>query len=374
MSTTMTNISAAQVKELREKTGAPMMDCKQALTEAKGDMEAAVVVLRKKGVSVAAKKATRATSEGSVTSYIHAGGKIGVLREVDCASDFVARTEDFKELVHDIAMHIAASDPNNVRKEDVTDADFAREKEIFLDQAIKSGKPANIAEKMVTGKMEKFYEEVCLLEQPFIKDQTISISQLIAAKIGKLGENIAGRRFARFKVGAAAGGQGFGVDPTRIHEIAAEIGDVHKLGVQIAIVVGGGNFFRGVAQQAKDMDRVSADHMGMLATVINGLALQDALEKQSVYTRVQTAIEMTQVAEPFIRRRAIRHLEKGRVVIFAGGTGNPYFSTDTAASLRAMEIKADAILKATKVDGIYDADPMKGKDPKKFSHLPYMDA
>jgi elongation factor Ts len=197
----MANISAAQVKELREKTGAPMMDCKQALTEAKGDMEQAVVVLRKKGVSVAAKKATRATSEGSVTSYIHAGGKIGVLVEVNCESDFVARTEDFKELVHDIAMHIAASDPRYVRKEDVTPEAFAREKEIFLAQAVASGKPPNIAEKMVAGKMEKFYEEVCLLEQPFIKDQTMSIAQLIAAKIGKLGENISVRRFARFKVG-----------------------------------------------------------------------------------------------------------------------------------------------------------------------------
>jgi len=158
------------------------------------------------------------------------------------------------------------------------------------------------------------------------------------------------------------------VDTARIHEVAAELADVHKLGVQLAIVVGGGNFFRGVADQARDMDRVSADHMGMLATVINALALQDALESRSLH-RVQTAIEMNQVAEPFIRRRAIRHLEKGRVVIFAGGTGNPYFSTDTAASLRAMEIKADAILKATKVDGIYDADPMKVKDAKKFSDI-----
>ena len=172
---------------------------------------------------------------------------------------------------------------------------------------------------------------------------------------------------------ALAATQGFGVDTIRIHEVAAELADVHNLGIQMAIVVGGGNFFRGVADQAKNMDRVSADHMGMLATVINALALQDALEKQNVFTRVQTAIEMNQVAEPFIRRRAIRHLEKGRVVIFAGGTGNPYFSTDTAASLRAMEIKADAILKATKVDGIYDADPMKVKDAKKYSHLTYMD-
>jgi len=171
---------------------------------------------------------------------------------------------------------------------------------------------------------------------------------------------------------ALAANQGFGVDPARVYEIAGELAEVRKLGVQVAVVVGGGNFFRGVAQ-AKDMDRVSADHMGMLATVINALALQDALEKQGVYTRVQSAIEMNQVAEPFIRRRAIRHLEKGRVVIFAGGTGNPYFSTDTAASLRAMEIKADAILKATKVDGIYDADPMLVKDAKKFTVITYMD-
>jgi uridylate kinase len=172
---------------------------------------------------------------------------------------------------------------------------------------------------------------------------------------------------------ALAAGQGFGIDSGRITEIATELADVHALQIQIAIVVGGGNFFRGVAEQAREMDRVSADHMGMLATVINSLALQDALEKQGVHTRVQSAIEMNQVAEPFIRRRAIRHLEKGRIVIFAGGTGNPYFSTDTAASLRAMEIKADAILKATKVDGIYDADPLLVKDAKKFSEISYME-
>jgi len=172
---------------------------------------------------------------------------------------------------------------------------------------------------------------------------------------------------------ALAAGQGFGVDNTRVHEIAAEIADVHKLDVEIAIVVGGGNFFRGVAEQAKAMDRVSADHMGMLATVINALALQDALEKHGAQTRVMSAIEMHEVAEPFIRRRAIRHMEKGRAVIFAAGTGNPYFSTDTAASLRAMEIHADAILKATKVDGIYTADPMKDKDATKFEKITYMD-
>jgi uridylate kinase len=172
---------------------------------------------------------------------------------------------------------------------------------------------------------------------------------------------------------ALAAGQGFGVDNTRVHEIASELAEVHSLGIEIAIVVGGGNFFRGVAEQAKLMDRVSADHMGMLATVINALALQDALEKQHVFTRVMSALEMNQVAEPFIRRRAIRHLEKGRIVVFAGGTGNPYFSTDTAASLRAMEIKADAILKATKVDGIYTDDPVLVKDATMFDEISYME-
>ena len=172
---------------------------------------------------------------------------------------------------------------------------------------------------------------------------------------------------------ALAGKQHFGVETSRIHQIAEEIKEVQALGVEIAIVVGGGNFFRGVAEQARDMDRVSADHMGMLATVINALALQDALEKQGVDTRVMSAIEMNQVAEPFIRRRAIRHLEKGRAVIFAAGTGSPYFSTDTAASLRAMEIKADAILKATQVDGIYDADPRLVKDATMFDKITYLE-
>jgi elongation factor Ts len=202
MSTASTpNISAGQVRELRDKTGAPMMDCKNALVAANGDLEKAVEWLRKRGVAVAEKKSSRTTKEGAVESYIHAGGKIGVLVEVNCESDFVARTEDFKELIHDIAMHIAASDPKFVRKEDVTPEAFEKEKDIYRAQAASSGKPANVVEKIVEGKMAKFYEEVCLIEQPFIKDQNISVGQLIATKVGKLGENIAVRRFARFKVG-----------------------------------------------------------------------------------------------------------------------------------------------------------------------------
>jgi uridylate kinase len=172
---------------------------------------------------------------------------------------------------------------------------------------------------------------------------------------------------------ALAGNQKYGVDPARAHEIALEIRGVREQGVDLALVIGGGNIFRGLGPAAKEMDRVAADHMGMLATVINAIALQDSLEKAGVHTRVMTAIAMHQVAEPFIRRRAIRHLEKGRVVIFAGGTGNPYFSTDTAAALRATEIKADVIMKATKVDGIYDADPVHVKDAIMFPEISYME-
>jgi uridylate kinase len=164
-----------------------------------------------------------------------------------------------------------------------------------------------------------------------------------------------------------------GIDRDFIEYLAGEIKDVYSLGVQISATVGGGNIFRGISDKAAGMDRVTADHMGMLATVINALALQDALERNGVDTRVLSAIEMREVAEPFIRRRAIRHLEKKRVVIFAGGTGNPYFSTDTAAALRAMEVKAEIILKATKVDGIYDSDPMKNKKAKKFDNLTYFE-
>ncbi len=172
---------------------------------------------------------------------------------------------------------------------------------------------------------------------------------------------------------ALAGNQGYGIDPDTIADIASEIRDVVELGVQVALVIGGGNIFRGVAAASRGMDRASADYMGMLATVMNSLALQDSLEKLGVVTRVQSAIEMQEVAEPYIRRRAVRHLEKGRVVIFGAGTGNPYFTTDTAASLRAMEIGAEVILKATKVDGVYSADPLKHKDAVKYPTLTYLD-
>jgi len=169
------------------------------------------------------------------------------------------------------------------------------------------------------------------------------------------------------------GDKGYGVDPATVDFIAREIKEAVSMGVQLAIVIGGGNIFRGVEASVQGMERASADYMGMLATVINALALQNALEKHSVSTRVQSAIEMKELAEPYIRRKAMRHLEKGRTVIFAAGTGNPYFTTDTAASLRAMEIGADIILKATKVDGVYSSDPMKDPDAKKYDSITYID-
>ncbi len=195
------NISAQLVKELRERTGAGFSACRDALVEAKGEIEAAINLLRKKGQAAAQKKAQRATSEGMVGYYIHAGGKIGVLVEVNCESDFVARTEDFQKLCHDVAMHIAALDPRFLKREEVTQEILDRERDIYKDQAKQTGKPEAVIEKIVNGKMEKFYEENCLYEQHFIRDEGVTVKELIDLTIAKVGENISVRRFARFKVG-----------------------------------------------------------------------------------------------------------------------------------------------------------------------------
>jgi len=197
-------ISAQLVKQLRERTGAGMMECKGALVEAKGDLGEAEVVLRKKGIASAAKKSSRSTKQGVIASYIHPGAQLGVLIEVNCESDFVARTDDFQELVHDLAMQVAAADPQFIRKEDVTQAALDREKDIQRARALAEGKPEKIVDKIAEGRMNKFYEEVCLYEQPFIKENTTSVNDLIKSKIAKLGENIAVSRFVRFKVGDAA--------------------------------------------------------------------------------------------------------------------------------------------------------------------------
>ncbi len=195
------DISAEQVKKLRELTGVGFMECKGALQEAKGDIEAAVTLLRKKGLASLAKKAGRETKEGWIGSYIHTNGKIGVIVEVNCESDFVARNADFQTLVKDLAMHIAASDPRFIRKEDVTDDVLAKEREIYREQARATGKPENILDKMVDGRMSKFFSETCLLEQPFVKEPSITVRDHLAAYIQKIGENIQVRRFVRYKVG-----------------------------------------------------------------------------------------------------------------------------------------------------------------------------
>jgi elongation factor Ts len=199
-------VPAPLVKELRERTGAGFADCRAALVESGADIEKAIDILRKKGQAAAAKKAQRQASEGLVGHYIHAGGKIGVIVEVNCESDFVARTEAFQQLCHDIAMHIAAIDPRYLRREEVTPEMLEREREIYKDQAKATGKPENIVERIVTGKMEKFYEENCLYEQHYIKDESVTIGEMITQAIAKLGENVAVRRFVRFKVGEVAGG------------------------------------------------------------------------------------------------------------------------------------------------------------------------
>ena len=200
----MAEITAALVKDLRDRTGAGMMECKKALVEAKGDIAEAEVVLRKHGISLADKKSARVTRQGLIGTYIHHGGQLGVLVEINCESDFVARTDDFKELVHDVAMHIAAADPRFIRKEDVTEDVMAKEREIARDRAVLEGKPEKILDKIVEGRLGKFYEEVCLLEQPFVKEATLTVGQLVKTKIAKLQENITISRFVRFKVGDVA--------------------------------------------------------------------------------------------------------------------------------------------------------------------------
>jgi len=209
----MPEITAAQVKELRERTGAGMMECKKALVEAKGDPGDAEVLLRKWGLAGASKKSGRVTKQGLIGSYIHAGGQLGVMVEVNCESDFVARTDDFKELVHDVAMHVAAADPKYLRKEDVPADILDKEREIARDRARAEGKPEKVLDRIVEGRIAKFYEEVCLLDQPFVKEATLTIEQLVKTKIAKLGENIGIARFIRFKIGEVAAAETTGENP-----------------------------------------------------------------------------------------------------------------------------------------------------------------
>src|SRR5216683_1661469 len=273
-----------------------MMDCKKALEETAGDLEKAVDVLRTKGAAKADKRAGREASQGLIGHYLHHDGQLGVLVELNCETDFVARTEDFKTLARELAIHIAAKNPLAVRIEDLPAETVARERQVYEAQVAEQKKPENIRAKIVEGMIKRFYEENVLLEQTFVKDDKRTVGELV--KIS--GESFAGTR-----------GAGGGIDFSVIDQLGDELKHVAGLGVQLGLVVGGGNILRGTAASEQGMDRVSADYMGMLATVINALALQ---------------------------------------VIFEGGTGNPYFSTDTAAVLRALEIESNVLLKATNVD------------------------
>ncbi len=326
-------------------------------------------------------------SEGAIGSYIHMGGKIGVLVEINCETDFVARNEAFQQLVRDIAMHVAAAAPVAIRREDVpTGRWWSASAASTASRCASPASRSRSGTRSSRGRSTSSSQESTLLEQPFVKnpDQTIQAADrrgfgedgrehrdppVHPLRTGRVSAEASApatgaalkypRVLLKISGEALAGEQGFGIAPPIIDTLTDEIQQVHEMGVALGLVIGGGNIVRGTIASQQGMDRVSADYMGMLATVINALAIQDMLERKGVETRVLTAIRMEQLAEPYIRRRALRHLEKGRVVIFAGGTGNPYFSTDTAAVLRGIEMEADVIIKATKVEGVYTADPVK---------------
>ena len=328
-------------------------------------------------------------------SYVHGHGRIGVLVGLQ-GGDF--------DLGKDLAMHVAASDPRFALRSEVTDAMLETEREIARAQAAQAGKPANVVERIADGKVagrrsttrsscssrtrtrlsdrssSNAAERKCSICASFDSsweklrlEPTPDESALLI--IGRVPPApVYARILLKLSGEALMGERPFGIDPDVVARIADEIREVHELGVETAIVVGGGNIIRGLAAAAQGIDRVAGDHMGLLATVINGLAMQDALEKRHVPNRLMSAVEVRQIAEPFIRRRAVRHLEKGRVVLFSGGTGNPFFTTDSAAALRANEIKADVLLKATRVDGVYDANPERDPKANFLRTLSYRDA
>ena len=388
-----TTVSADTVKELRERTGAGFMDCKRALEETGGDLDKAVVLLRERNQASAAKKAGREAREGVVASYIHTGGRIGALVEVNCETDFVARTEQFQKLVRDIAMQVVALRPLYPTIEAIPAETIAARRRRAAgrrvgpeeaggdprpdrrrpaEEVVRAGRPGGTTLPRYRddrrpardgGHRHHRREHPRPTVRP-LRARGGAVSD--AAQSGPAEARRPRYRRILLKVSGEAllGDRPYGVDPAFCSFIAAQVAQVQALGVEVAIVVGGGNIFRGMAAAAKGMDRATGDYIGMLATAMNALALQDAIEKAGVPTRVMSAIAMNEVAEPYIRRRAQRHLEKGRVVIFAAGTGNPYFTTDTAAALRAVEIGAEVILKATKVDGVYDSDPLTDPDSR----------
>jgi uridylate kinase/translation elongation factor Ts len=510
----MVAITATLVKELRERTGSGMMECKKALQETQGDIEAAVEAMRKAGQAKADKKASRVAAEGLIV--IRQTADAAAMVEVNCETDFVTKNDDFREfaaavveavldsdpadleallalttangrsieqnrreciakigeninvrrfarlttptgvlgsylhgtrigvlvelaggdgdLARDIAMHVAASRPLCVSADQVPAEQVTKEKEIFAAQAATSGKPADIVEKMVEGRMQEVHRRDHAARPEFrqgpgsdrreaAQEQSgATVSRFVRYEVGEgidkkeddfrrrgdgSGPQAANPRaecrppptitvhgsqstnsrgampmpdfrptayFIKLSGEALMGEGDYGIDPNVLARIGDEIHDLRQAGVEVAIVIGGGNIFRGAGLAASGVDRVTADQMGMLATVINALAIQDALERKGMYARVMSAIKINQVCEDYIRRRAVRHLEKGRVVVLAAGTGNPFFTTDSAASLRAIEINAELLIKATKVDGIYSADPFKDPKALRYDRLTYDEA
>ena len=374
------------MKALRERTGAGMMDCKAALQEAGGDIDKAVEILRVKGQASAAKRGGRGAGEGVVSSYVHANGKIGVLVEVDCETDFVARTDAVPGVrPRGGAAHRRRRAPQYVSDEDVPEEAKEAELRVLREQAAERGQARERAGEDRGGPPQEVARGR-RAPRPDARERGQARRQVDrGAPHGAGGEHrrergdpalraLPDRRgvtpaFKRILLKlsgeALMGDLPYGADPARIASIAEQVKTVADRGVEVAIVVGGGNIYRGLAGAAAGMDRATGDYMGMLATVLNALALQDALEKTGAVTRVQSAIEISEVAEPYIRRRAMRHLEHGRIVIFAAGTGNPFFTTDTAAALRALEMHAEAILMAKNgVEGVYTADPRKDPGAK----------
>ena len=472
-----TTISASQVKELRDATGAGMMDCKRALEETSGDIDAARTLLRERGMASAGKRAGRETTEGLVGYMVD--GSPGSIVGVGCETEPVSKSDEFQdfaikvlravhadgpgavesfederieliarlgenivvvgaerfeapegnalaayahppankigvlveleggseELARQLAMHISFAAPEWTTREDVPDEVVEAERSIYTNTEEVQSKPEAAREKIVDGMLNKrFFAAVpggVLVEQAWIHEPSktvgqamsdadtsvvrfvrISVCRIVSTSTDEVAEAAAGASGTRFRRAllklsgeALLGGREYGIDPKTVTAISEEIVAVQEAGTQLAVVVGAGNIYRGMAAAAEGMDRATADYAGMLATLLNALSLQDALERLGVDTRVQSAIAVSEVAEPYIRRRAIRHLEKERVVIFAAGTGNPFFTTDTAAALRALEIGAEAILMAKNgVQGVYDGDPNEDPSATFLPELTHLEA
>ena len=389
------------IKELRDKTGAGFLDCKKTLEENNNDIENSIEALRKKGLAKASKKSDRAANEGAVGVY--SNKDITVLIKVNSETDFAAKSETFLDFLDNLGALVLENntiiDKNNLlnlKYEDGTIKDYfdsmiakIGENLILSDLLIKENKDSHYSYYIHNSYRGNIGKIVSLLEFTSTnKEQEIEIlsknlcMHIAAMKpesldIEDLDKNLVEREEKIQRELILRSGKpsniidNYGIDVSTINKISNEIKNVYKKKYQICLIIGGGNIFRGIKGASEGIDRSTSDYMGMLATVMNALSLQSSLEKIGVPTRVQSAITMSQIAEPYIRRRALRHLERNRIVIFAAGTGNPFFSTDTAATLRASELDCELIIKATKVNGIYNKDPIKHKNAKLIKNISY---